>query len=479
MKKGNSFSSRNFKTGMYNTIIIVFVITIVILLNLFVSQLRITVDLTKNDVYTLTDDTISYIEDMDDDITIYYLVKEGSEYKVLDNILNEYAKHSDIKIVKKDPELYPQFAAQYTDEELSDSGNDVIVVNETKGSSRFIPFNDMYIEDYSVNYSTYQTEQTYTLDAEGRITSALQFVTEESHTKMYVVSAHDEEELGNSMKELIDKANIQIETLDVLTASSVPEDCSMLFINGPQSDISETELNMYKEYLNNGGAAILTAGSFAADCPNYNSLLEYYGVETTGGVVIEQEGNYLPNYPTYIASAFMSVTDEISSEFEMTDYLIIPVGQGLKIKDDNMRSTITVSEIATTSEGSYARTDPNANTLEKIDSDIEGPFSTVIQAVDTYKDKTAKVVVFASPYMFLDEWIGYYSSKNSELLLDTLDWMRGEDVNSIAVPQRSLDAEYLDIPMGAATLWGVIIIGFIPLTLIASGFIVWYRRRNH
>lgn len=483
-KKGSSFSGRNFKTGMYSSIILVFVVAIVILINLFVSQLDIKVDLTDDNIYTLTDDTASYLKELDADITIYYIVKEGSEYEVLQNVINEYGRYPNIEVQWKDPELYPQFAAQYTDAELTETGNDVIVVNNDTGSSRFIPFDDMYITDYSMDYTTYSQNYSYTLDAEGQITSAIQFVTEESHTKMYVVSAHQETELGSGMKDLIEKSNIQIETLDVLSATEVPKDCNILFINSPASDISETELNMYKTYLENGGAAVLTAGYSASSMPNYNSLLKYYGVEATGSVVLETEGNYLQNYPTYLVSPFESVTDDISSEFSSQDYVIVPIAQGLKLQDKaDMRSTITVSNIVVTTEESYAKTNPNEKSeeesLAKTENDISGPFSTVIQAVDTYKDKTSKVAIFASPYMFADDWIGYYSCRNSDLLLDSLDWMRGEDTNSIAVPQRSLDTVYLEVPLKSAQVWAIITIAVVPLAIIAAGFVVWYRRRKH
>ena len=484
-KKAGSFSSRNFKTGMYSSIILAFVVAIVILLNLFVSQLDIKVDLTDNDIYTLTEDTASYLKDLDADITIYYIVKEGSEYEVLQNVLNEYGKYPNIKVQWKDPELYPQFAAQYTDEELTPEGNDVIVVNNATQSNRFIPFQDMYITDYTMDYATYSQNYSYSLDAEGQITSAIQFVTEESHTKMYVVSAHTQEQaatLGEGMKDLIEKANIQLEDLNVLSAKEIPADCNILYMCAPENDITEEEFNMYKNYLENGGAAIFMVRYTADELPNYNKLLEYYGVENTGGVVLETEGNYF-QYPTYLVSPFASVTDEISSEFSSQDFIVTPIVPGLKLQDKaNMRSTITVSEIVASSEESYAKTNTDESSEEesiaKTENDISGPFSTVIQTVDTYKDKTSKVAIFASPYIFSDDYIDFYSCKNSDLLLDSLDWMRGENANSIAVPTRSLDTVYLEVPLKAASMWAVITIAVIPLAIIAVGFVVWYRRRK-
>ena len=151
----------------------------------------------------------------------------------------------------------------------------------------------MYIVDQSVNYTTMSSEYAYTLDAEGQITSALQYVTEEAHTKMYVVSAHGETELGQNMSQLVEKSNIQVETFDVISATEVPADCNILFINGPTTDITDSELAMYKAYLENGGGAVFAAAYTDQPMPNYTSLLEYYGVQITGSVVLETDGQYI------------------------------------------------------------------------------------------------------------------------------------------------------------------------------------------
>jgi len=44
-----------------------------ILLNLFVGQMGLSVDLTKENIYTLTEETEEYAESITDDITIYYV----------------------------------------------------------------------------------------------------------------------------------------------------------------------------------------------------------------------------------------------------------------------------------------------------------------------------------------------------------------------------------------------------------------------
>ena len=117
-KNKGGLKGRNFKQGLYSSFVALFVVAIVILFNLFVGQLNLKVDLTKEEVYTLTDATRELAENLTDEIEIYYLVKEGEEYDVLKNVVEQYDKLPNITSIWKDPELYPQFAAQYTSEQL-------------------------------------------------------------------------------------------------------------------------------------------------------------------------------------------------------------------------------------------------------------------------------------------------------------------------------------------------------------------------
>ena len=477
-KKKSNLRGRNFKQGVYSSVVCVAVLVIVILVNLVVGQLDIKVDLTSEDVYTLTDKTKELVSGLSDDIEIYFLAKEGDEYKVLQNIINEYDKLPHIETSWKDPELYPQFASQYTDQEIN--GNDVIVVNKTTGASRFIPFNEMYISDYSINYTTQNYDYNYTLDAEGQITSAIQYVTSSTHEKMYVVSAHGETELGAKVTNLVNKANVEIATFDVMTQSAIPDDCNILFINGPKTDISDEELALYKAYLDNGGKAIFTVSYTDKDMKNYNELLAYYGVDVSSGVVLEKNGKFMNGYATYLVEGFDTLTEEISADFTMDDVTIVPIASIMKIQDaSTLRGTLKVTSIISSSDGSYGKTNPESTVIEKEDSDPAGPFNLVVQATDTYKDKSSKVAIYATPYMLADDWIDYYSCKNIDMFIDTIDWMSEGTQESITIPQRSLDAVYLEVPQAQATIWLIITVVLVPLAILAAGFVVWYTRRKH
>ena len=72
----NSFKSRKFKMGGYQTLIMVIVIILVIGLNLVVNKMNITVDLSSQKMFTLTSDTTNLADKIKDKVTLYYMCQD-------------------------------------------------------------------------------------------------------------------------------------------------------------------------------------------------------------------------------------------------------------------------------------------------------------------------------------------------------------------------------------------------------------------
>ena len=64
--------------------------------------------------------------------------------------------------------------------------------------------------------------------------------------------------MDSVIREDIEKANMEIKTLNLLTEESVPEDAACLMINSPASDISIEEKDAILSYLENGGKAMIS-----------------------------------------------------------------------------------------------------------------------------------------------------------------------------------------------------------------------------
>ena len=62
--------------------------------------------------------------------------------------------------------------------------------------------------------------------------------------------------MSSAVSDLIEKQNFESETVNLLTEGSVPEDCDLLIIDGPTSDLADDEKDMLTEYMAQGGHMI-------------------------------------------------------------------------------------------------------------------------------------------------------------------------------------------------------------------------------
>ncbi len=122
---GGAESQNALRGGAYALTISVVVLAILAAVNLLVSVLpaRLTkYDISASKLYSITSNTKVVAGALEQDVTIYWVVQAGAEDEVLENLLSKYGSLSDhIKVVKKNPDVYPAFTQQYTDETVQNN----------------------------------------------------------------------------------------------------------------------------------------------------------------------------------------------------------------------------------------------------------------------------------------------------------------------------------------------------------------------
>ncbi len=469
VKIKESFSGRKFKSGAYVTAVTTVVIVIIFVINLLVTQMNIQFDLSSNDMYTLSEETENYLKGLDSDITIYYMIQQGNETVLYDRIAKQYERLSDrISYEHKDPVLYPRFAEQYVTDEVAQ--NSFIVVNNDNGRAKYVAGSDLLVQE--LNYNTYQMETTG-IDVEGKLTSALQYVTTEDLPVMYITEGHGEATAASSFTEAIEKLNIESNQLATLSAEAVPEDCDILYINSPQKDFSDEETAMIKDYLAAGGKAIFITDYNAAEFPNLVSILDYYGIKLVQGIVLEGDiGKYVSGMPNYIIPDVES-HDATSLAYGNNIPVFMPIASGLMISDST-RSSLTVEPLLTTSDKAYAKTNIESTNAEKEEGDIDGPFYLGLAATDTYNNVTASLVVYSCGYTFSDETSSY---GNSYLLSSTIGYLAG-DTTALSIPTKSLAGDAIYPSPMQQYAWGIITSLVIPIAIFIFGAVICYKRRR-
>ena len=473
----NKGNKKMLKHGSYSIAMTALMIAIVVILNLVIQEIPSKYrefDLSSQKLYTIGEQTEKILKNLKKDVNLYYIAQDGTESNDIEKLLEKYEEGSKhIKVEKKDPAVYPKFASQYTSEQLSN--NSIIV--ECGEKNKVVDYQDMY--ETTVNYQTY-SQQVTGFDGEGQLTSAINYVVSEDMPVLYTLTGHDELSMSESMKETIQKSNIEIRDLNLLTEEAVPEDTECLFIFSPKTDIAEDEAKKIISYLENGGKAIILSDYTEIEMPNFNSVLENYGVQPENGIILEgDQDHYIAQNQYYLLPNIESheINSNLSSK---SKYVLTALSPGIKSLE-NVRDTIKIDSILTTSDSAYEKIDlENMETTEKEDGDLEGPFPLAVSITeDLGDDKKTQIVYFASSAIFNDQMNATVSGANYELLSSSLSWLCGtEEDSSISIPSKSYDMTALMVPSSDASFWSIFVIAVVPVTILLVGFGIWLKRRK-
>lgn len=476
-KRRWAFSKKKIGTGVFSAGMIVVVCVITVVVNMIVAALPATytsIDCSYTQLFALTDDTKDYLQKLDSDITVYVLNSEKSKDEKIDETLDRYqGLSSHIKVKYVDPSTSPNFYQDYTDS--APTTNSLIVVSDSR--SKVIDYNDIYDYDTSMDYSTYQYKQTIKgYDAEGQITSAIEYVTMDADTLpvVYQVTGHNETTLGSNFQNVISKANANLQSLELFNEEKVPDDASAIIINSPTVDFNEADAQKVIDYLNDGGkAVIIGCYAYNDDLPNFNKILATYNVSFKSGVVAENDGSKYYQNPLYVLPT-VNATDYTT---DATDGYVFLAGTSAISYPDNT-DTVTYTQMLTTSDSSVLKKDwKNITTSKAEDGDESGPFTTGLAINDS--DSGASVVVFGTPYVVDDSYDNAVSGNNADMFKDVIASMTGNvELASSVIPEKDYTLSNITINTLSAVVTGLIIMIAIPVVLLIIGIVVWALRRK-
>ena len=475
-KEKMPLNKKYLRNGSYSTLLIVIFVAIVVVINMIVGKLPskyTQIDISDQQLYSIGDETKKVLNNLDKDVTIYQIAQSGSEDETISNLLQKYADESKhVKVELKDPVVSPKFVSEYTSDQVS--SNSLIVACGDR--NKVVNYNDMY--ESTMDYNTY-SYQTTGFDGEGQITSAIAYVTTENLPVLYTLEGHGEKELDSTIKEDIEKANMEVKTLNLISEGSVPDDAACLLIDSPSSDISEDEKTALLDYLENGGKAMVFSDYTESTLSNFAAVLENYGVKAADGIVFEGDNQHYGMQMPYYLLPTVNSTDASSETASSGYYIIMPYAQGIQ-KLDDVRDTVTVEDILTTSDSAYSKTNLQSETLEKEDGDVEGPFALGVSIKEDVGDgKKTQIIYYSSSYIMDSQMNQLVSGGNEKLVTESLNSMVStEETTTVSIPSKSLEVSYLTISDYDASFWKICTIGLIPGIFLVAGFVIWFKRRK-
>lgn len=490
-KAAAALKSRAFRSGSYTLAAAALAVAAVCMINLFIGSLpeNLThLDTTSNSVYAFAPETLSLLDTLEEDITLYCVVQSGAEDPTVAEFLARYAaKSAHIQVNYIDPVLYPTFTSAYSASTLTEGS----IIVESAHRYTIIDYSDMYA--YELNYNTYVYD-TY-LAAESMLTSAIDYVTSKTLPKVYATTGHGELSLDSNFSSAIARQNISVETLSLLTMETVPEDCQCLLLLSPASDLSEEEADRILAYLGAGGNLLLLTDYTEEDMPNLQRVMEAYGLTRGNGIIIEgDDGHCLSKYPHYLLPQLEShiITDPLIGGGY---YVLAPIAEPILFPDEAPREGIEYTPLLQSSSMSFLKrlTNYQLSSYTYEEGDEYGPFTVGLAVTEdlnagdvldeeeqahTQPDdaKQTRIVYFSTSYL-LDSSLSYYvAGANEDLILNALDWMTARE-GSISISAKQISLEYLSMSAADSQI-GVVMAVVFPLAALTAGMIIIIRRKR-
>ncbi len=332
--------------------------------------------------------------------------------------------------------------------------------------------------------------------AEQALTGAIVQVTAGHTTKICAATGHGEwskDGTGDrslfSLADELRRDNIDLEPVEILGATEVPDDCDALYVVGPLRPFGPEEAQAIEHYLENGGAALFALTPILdrdrIQTTGLERLLARWGAEVDPSLVLELDPERLippasPPGPYLVAEWGEHRTMEALSRMG---------GAGLFAMSRSVRPVEGSAGVSllSTSEQSWAAvgTLPPPDEVEPRDGDVEGPVSLAVAFERPAEGTTAegerahagRVVVVGSA-----DWLQSMPLRdprfvNLDLALAITGWLT-ERETLISIAPKQIDAEPMMITEDDLGALAIRLLGLMPGAMLLLGFAMWWSRRS-
>lgn len=482
---GKMFRMSGTRHGAYSVGLTVIVIAIIIVINLVAGQIPEAyrnLDVSSTKIYDISDTTTELLDSLEEDVDMTILAVKDETDDRITTFLSKYDALSDhVSMEWVDPVLHPSALTEYDASE-----NTVVISCEATGRTTTVSFDDILVPDmYSYYY--YGSESYTEFDGEGQLTSAVNYVTNDVEKTIYQTTGHGEGTLSDTITDLMDKNNYSLTELNLLMTTSIPEDCDLLFMYAPTTDLSEDEAEMIGSYLDQGGKVMILLGETnAAELPNLEGILEEYGIQSADGYIADPQrcyqGNYYYIFPELSLSGDMA--DGISSEM-----VLLINAHGLNVIDPS-RDTITTTSFMSSSDqafdvtettqeqGSYslgAVAEESVSTSDDDSSSDDADTEESSDESDTEELMSRLTVISAGSLIDPQITDSFTQLENTTVFMNAVT-ANFDGVQNLSIEAKSLGTEYNTVQYTG--LFSFIVVFGIPAVILIGGFVVWFRRRK-
>lgn len=455
----NLFRSSESRNGSYSVGITALVIVIIVVVNLIAGQIPEkykNLDVSSTKIYDISKTSKKLLQNVKDNVTFTVLAnKEETDERIVTFLSKYAALSSKISVEWIDPVLHPSALTEYDAAE-----NSIVVSCEDTGKTKVVSFSDIIVADMSSYYYT-GTISEARFDGEGQLSSAVNYVTSDVERKIYQTSGHGEQTLSSTIQDLMEKNNYTLEGVNTVMNLTIPEDCELLLMYAPSSDLTEDEKKSVETYLKEGGKLMLLLGDTnSTELPNLASVMKTYGMESVDGYIADTQRSYQNNYYCFFPQ--LTASGELTNGMESQMLLLLNT-HGMTISDPE-RESISATSFLTTSDNAYAVTE-----------DSQSDAGSYVLGAVAQEDSARFTVISAGSLISAEITDTFPQLENTKLFMNAVA-ANFDGTEDLSIEAKSLAPVYNT--MQHAGFLSILVIFILPLGILFGGFAVWMKRRK-
>jgi ABC-type uncharacterized transport system involved in gliding motility auxiliary subunit len=443
------------KYGMNTSILIIFFLGILIIINYITNRHYFRWDLTEVKTYSLSDQTLKVLKSLPEKIEIIGFFQEGGNNKEKFNKLFEsYKYHSKLlKLKFVDPDRNPSLTEKYG---ILEYGTIVLERGEKEARCKKV------------------TEEDFT--------NALIKVSREYKKKIYFLTGHGEHEISNKekggyfqFKDSLEKEGFLVSSLLLLQEGKIPDDCNVFILAGLKKPLLEKEKELLKKYINNNRKILILLDPLSS--PGMDNFLKDWGIKVGKNIVIDTlsrlfGGDYsipiVQNYPT----------SEITKGFDISTFF--PITCSVE-PEERPHLNLQVKSFLKSGDHSWGETNIYAKEAEfNPDKDIKGPVSIGVIVTnkneeDENKKSNFKMVVVGDSDFMTNNYFNF--SGNGDLGLNIVNWL-AEEEDLISIRSRTKKSSLIHLTRRQGNFIFCISVIIIPVIIFLTGTFIWWKRKK-
>lgn len=516
-----------FKYSRDSYLISFLIIAIIVMINFIAHNHFVRVDLTKNQLYAISDTSKEIVKNLDDIVQIKVYFSDELPNNLLTvrqyigDILDEFNSYSNgnlkIEFLNSNDDKFKDGVKKYGIPEIQMNiveKDKMVVKNGYLGVAVV----------YGDKFETIPVVQNL-LNIEYNLISGIKKVTSDRTYNIAFVSGHNEpildrkvalEQGQNSISLLVDnlKKNYNVSSVDLTTQDVDLSSIDTLFLVGPKENLKDDEIEKIDSFVHNGGNLIVFADAIDINSDfqaipmdlNINDLLNKYGINIEKQFILDSinematfnQGfmNFILNYPLWVKAVNENFNQNNPIVTKLSS-ISFPWVSSFTLSDvDGIKQNILVNS----SNKAWLENEPfniNPNEIQNVLDKKQYPLAVLLNTsfnkedvkVDEKKSEknteeklnqntTNSNILFVPNSRFITNTYLNKFRNNLVFVMNAVDFVTLDDSLIDIRSKVNMDFPLKDISYKIRSLVKFIAVFLMPILLIVFGVLRYYFRKN-